>query len=733
MPQISAFLARNIVAIFFVYGLAFFSMGLAVMLESRRASELPIARAMGLLAGFGLLHGVHEWIEMSEIMASQTACWTPIFWLLGAGRLFILALSFLFLFAYGVRLILPEEHWPWRVLGFTAGVAVLWVGASLAAGWALKLSEAEWVKTADVLSRYLLAVPGAILASWALVLQQRALQAEGMPAFGRDLLWSAGAFFLYGALGQVFTRPSPIFPSTILNSELFLRVFGVPVQLFRAIMATIIALFIIHALRAFELESRQRLAAANAARLAAQQQALEEQRRRQEEIAALNLELQAAARELSVLYDLSRILSSTLDLDTLLKEAVRRIVEALDSVSAAAIWLRDEVTGELNVMAHYGRRPSAGVSSAESQPWTAPAHRPQTDKLPKGGELFTVARIMPFERARRVVQAAAKAGHAMGWYPDDSIAPILGEKLAEGQEPGAQPRLVGVPLVSKGRTIGGLVLGASQEQVGFSPDDLPLIGAMALPITMAVENATLYREVKSREAVRGELLHRIVSAQESERQRIARELHDETGQTLTALALGLKAARENLEQNPRLAAEQLDELRMQTSQALDALRRMVLDLRPSQLDDLGLPAALRWYVEDYRTRVPLQVDMEVQGTPRRLKPDVESVLFRIAQEALTNVAKHAAASHVKVELEFRDASVSLAVSDDGVGFNPANVLKPQARRKAWGLLGMQERAELVGGQCQIVSRPGHGTWICVEVPLAEEVVDDQEDQAAVGR
>jgi len=731
MAQISAFLARNIVAIFFVYGLAFFSMGLAVMLESRRASELPIARAMGLLAGFGLLHGVHEWIEMSEIMASQTACWTPI-WLLGAGRLVILALSFLFLFAYGTRLILPEKYWPWRVLGLTAGVAVLWIGASLAAGWALKLSEAEWVKTADVLSRYLLAVPGAILASWALVLQQRALKEEGMPAFGRDLLWSAGAFFLYGALGQVFTRPSPIFPSTLLNSELFLRVFGIPVQLFRAMMATIIALFIIHALRAFELESQQRLAAANAARLAAQQQALEEQRRRQEEIAALNLELQVAARELSVLYDLSRILSSTLDLDTLLKEAVRRIVETLDSVSAAAIWLRDEVTGELDVMAHYGRRPSA-ASSAESQPRDAPDQRLQTDKLPKGGELFAVARIMPFERARRVVQAATKAGHAMGWYPDDSIAPILGEKLTEGQKPGARPRLVGVPLVSKGRTIGGLALGASQEQVGFSPDDLPLIGAMALPITMAIENATLYREVKSREAVRGELLHRIVSAQESERQRIARELHDETGQMLTALALGLKAARENLERNPRLAAEQLDELRVQTSQALDALRRMVLDLRPSQLDDLGLPAALRWYVEDYRTRVPLQVDMEVQGTPRRLKPDVESVLFRIAQEALTNVAKHAEASHARVELDFRDGSVSLTVSDDGVGFNPANVLKPQARRKAWGLLGMQERAELVGGQCQIVSHPGHGTRIRVEVPLAEEVVNDQEDPAAVGR
>jgi two-component system sensor histidine kinase UhpB len=138
-------------------------------------------------------------------------------------------------------------------------------------------------------------------------------------------------------------------------------------------------------------------------------------------------------------------------------------------------------------------------------------------------------------------------------------------------------------------------------------------------------------------------------------------------------------------------------------------------------------------VEDYRTRVPVQVEVKIRGTARRLKAEIESVLFRIAQEALTNVAKHARASRVQVELDFGESLVSLSVTDDGMGFNPIHVLRPQARRKAWGLLGMQERADLVGGRCHIISRPGHGTCIHVEVPLGEEVMEHEEDQAAPGR
>ncbi len=700
MAPITSFLLANIVPIYFVYGLAFFSMGLAVMLESRRTSELPIARSMGLLAGYGLLHGVHEWVDMGQVLGGTQNPWvySTAFELV---RVTLLALSFLLLLSYGARLLMPARHWPWGVAGLTITACAIWLLAWLSLGWLLLPNEKDWLGLGDILARYVLAVPGSILTAWGLIRQQRLLQAKGMPAFGRDLVVAAVAFLLYGVLGQAFVRPGVVFPSTFVNSGLFLFLFGIPIQLFRSIMAVTIALTLIHALRAFDLESNQQLKAANEARLWAQQQALDEQRKRQDEIAQLNRELQGAARELTVLYDLSRILASTLELDTLLKEAVSRIVRTLDQVSAASIWLFDDATNDLTLMACDGCGQSAdGVHLA-------------TDE--------------PFGTARRLIRSAMNSGAVMGFYADGTIAPIGAERFGEDGEgspgPDARPRMVGVPLVRKERTRGGLLLEVAADQAGFSAADLPLAGAMAVPLSIAVENAILYGELKSRDAARGELLHRIVSAQEAERQRVARELHDETGQALIALALGLKGTAETMKANPTQAALQLEELRMETSEALDALRRMVVDLRPSQLDDLGLAAAVRWYVEDFGERVPLRACMVLHGAPRRLASDVESVLFRIAQESLTNVAKHAGANNVSVELTFQDTLVTLVVTDDGIGFNPDVALKPHSRRKAWGLLGMQERADLVGGRCRVVSQPRHGTRIVVEVPIGADGVD----------
>ena len=691
---ITSFLLANMVPIYFVYGLAFFSMGLAVMLESRRTSELPIARSMGLLAGFGLLHGTHEWVDMAQILAGAQNPWV---YSTGfeLGRVALLALSFLLLFSYGARLLMPSRYSSWRVAKLVAAVCGLWLLAWLGLGWLLSPSEKDWLVLGDILGRYIIAVPGSILTSWGLIRQQRPLQAKGMPAFGRDLVIAAVAFFLYGMLGQIFVRPGIVFPSTIVNSALFLSVFGIPVQLFRSIMAVTIALTLIHALRAFDLERSEQLRAANDARLRAQQQALDEQRKRQEEIAQLNRELQGAARELTVLYDLSRILASTLELDTLLKEAVSRIVRTLDQVSAASIWLYDDATGDLTLMACDGRGQSAeGVQLAAEEPEGT---------------------------ARRLIRSAMSTGAVMGYYPDGTIGPVAADRSDEGGEDNLsrdrRPRMVGVPLVRKERTRGGLLLEVAADQAGFSAADLPLAGAMAAPLSIAVENAILYGELKSHDAARGELLHRIVSAQEAERQRVARELHDETGQSLIALALGLKGTAETIKVNPTQAALQLEELRMETSEALDALRRMVVDLRPSQLDDLGLAAALRWYVEDFGERVSLRATMLLHGPARRLPPDVESVLFRIAQESLINVGKHAGAKNVSVDLTFLDALVTLEVTDDGIGFDPDAALKPHSRRKAWGLLGMRERADLVGGRCQVISEPKRGTRIIVEVPV----------------
>jgi signal transduction histidine kinase len=215
------------------------------------------------------------------------------------------------------------------------------------------------------------------------------------------------------------------------------------------------------------------------------------------------------------------------------------------------------------------------------------------------------------------------------------------------------------------------------------------------------------------------LLKRVINAQEDERQRIARELHDETGQALTALGLGLEAALGELRSGEQQSlAGRLQSLGHVASDAIEELNRLVLDLRPAQLDHLGLVATLRWYAT--RVHPEVETQLTVKGKPGRLQPEVETALFRIAQEALTNVARHAKASAVDVVLTFGPELVSLEVKDDGVGFDAS---ASRAAPTSVGLIGMRERAQLVGGVIAVHSQPGEGTQISVTVPLERDDLD----------
>ena len=236
-----------------------------------------------------------------------------------------------------------------------------------------------------------------------------------------------------------------------------------------------------------------------------------------------------------------------------------------------------------------------------------------------------------------------------------------------------------------------------------------------------MENATLYDQLQAREALRGELYHQIVSAQEGERQRIARELHDGAGQLLTGLGLGLMGAAETVKSDPDLASRQLVELKDLNARALQELRDLIADLRPSVLDDLGLVPALQGQAKEFSERTGVEASLMVGGRRQRLEPETEIVLFRIAQEALTNVGKHAAASKVLMRLEFEKERVQLVITDNGQGFDPREALEAGgAQRRAWGLLGMQERVSLVGGVCEIASRRGDGSTVRVVIPVQSE-------------
>jgi PAS domain S-box-containing protein len=219
------------------------------------------------------------------------------------------------------------------------------------------------------------------------------------------------------------------------------------------------------------------------------------------------------------------------------------------------------------------------------------------------------------------------------------------------------------------------------------------------------------RERERSERARTELLGRMVFAQEDERRRIAREMHDQFGEQLTALGLRIRMLKDAAGENLSPLVEALEHVAQQLDRDVDHL---VWELRPTALDDLGLRAALANYVQDWSLRVGVSAELHTAGlTNDRLPSEVETTLYRIAQEALNNIAKHARAGHVEIILERRPDHVSLIVVDDGVGFDPGEM---DGERRGFGLLGMQERAALVGATLEIESAPGEGTTILVRMP-----------------
>lgn len=492
----------NFILIFFFYGLAFFSMGLLVILEGGRASDPGLRKALRPLAAFGLLHAAHEWVEMYEIIAVSFGVELPQW--LPAVRLTILSFSFISLAAFGSFLVARSEASQKYILIIPVVMEAIWVFGLLNLG-GMYTGRELWA-TADNWTRYSLAIPASLLASAGLIVQQRAFRRAGMVSFGRDSLYAAIAFAWYGLAGQFFVRTSPLPPSMIVNEELFITLFGFPVQLFRAISAGAASFFVIQFMRAFQVE---------------------------------------------------------------------------------------------------------------------------TDR-----------------------------------------------KIAELQR-------------------------------------------------MQLE------EARQHDALRGELFGRVVAAQEAERQRIARDLHDETGQSLTAIGMGLRGLSTTIQSgSPEKAVSPLRHLETLNANALTELQRLISDLRPSHLDDLGLSAAIRWYAGNLQGRNGLNLKVETAGHEKPMSTAAKTAIFRIVQEALNNVIKHAAASNVHISLAYEPSEVRVRIKDDGQGFDVLAKKSQTSSRPSLGLVGMQERANLLNGTFFVAAMPGQGTLVEVTVPYHQEEMEVQDENTS---
>ncbi len=260
---------------------------------------------------------------------------------------------------------------------------------------------------------------------------------------------------------------------------------------------------------------------------------------------------------------------------------------------------------------------------------------------------------------------------------------------------------LGVPVMTRGIAFGNLYLAEKQLAAGFTEEDEEIATLLAAQAAVAIENAG---------SVRRDALRRAVQAQESERRRLARELHDETGQALTSILLGLSAV-EGAE-TAEAAHAAVGDVRKLVVETLQDVRRLAVELRPSALDDFGLEPALRRLGQAVQEGRALNIQVESRLGAERLPADVETALYRIVQEALTNVVKHADATHVSVVVTRKQESVAAMIEDDGDGFDPA---RTSADR--FGLIGMRERVQLLDGSLVVESAPGSGTTLIIELPL----------------
>lgn len=322
------------------------------------------------------------------------------------------------------------------------------------------------------------------------------------------------------------------------------------------------------------------------------------------------------------------------------------------------------------------------------------------------------ASVMSHPEAHRVVVVGLE---------DQDVPPMLQPLYAVGL-----CLLAIAPLVAHGALIGELIL-ARHDPEPFDTNQLDSIRQVADQLAVALQHAQLFAEVQtSRERLQS-LSQRLIEVQEQERRMIAGELHDEIGQALTIVKMNLQALHTNADSME--AGDRMDECITVVDRALEQVRSLSLDLRPSLLDDLGLVSTLRWYVARQARAANFVLHFSADEPAGRLTSILETVCFRIAQEALTNIVRHAHAGEVWVQLRCGD-ELGLTIRDDGVGFDLAQAEARASRGESFGLLGMRERASLSGGRLSIVSAPGRGTTVVAYFPLHFRTakLDDDDDK-----
>lgn len=337
---------------------------------------------------------------------------------------------------------------------------------------------------------------------------------------------------------------------------------------------------------------------------------------------------------------------------------------------------------------------------------------------PDGMRIVLAGATPPFDTLAGRIELPLGMGVA-GWVASEGRHAIVDDKFEDpryeyipelrGED---YASLVSVPMRSPTGPVIGVLNVHTRQPHAFADADAATLQAIADLVAGAVENAQLHHRLAEREHAREQFAERLVTAQEHERRHVAGEIHDGISQRIVGLSYHLAAARDALGEDEAFVSEQIEAARGLAAAALEETRTAIAGLRPSVLDDLGLAAGLESLV---RGLPGVDVELHVDQADH-LADHVQTALYRITQEALQNVAKHADAEHVVVQLEANAHAIQLVVADDGQGFEPALVDSRPGSAITYGLSSMRERADLIGARLEVTARPDEGTRITVTLP-----------------
>lgn len=387
--------------------------------------------------------------------------------------------------------------------------------------------------------------------------------------------------------------------------------------------------------------------------------------------------------QLAALNAVASTVSRSLELGKILDDSLEGLVQldVLGKDAQGMIFLCEENTDILSLAAHKG----------------APVNHPCLENPPRVGECLCGLAV---ELGEPVISVDCfhDVRHTRSWPDMDRHNDIC------------------LPLKVRGNVLGAIDvrLPAYKE---IDENVVELLSSVADQISVAIENARLFEEVRSQSEHLRTMSRRLAEAEDAERQRIAMELHDHAGESLTALGINLGIIRKLLGDSEQFELQQyVDDSLVLVEKTTERIRNLLSELRPPMLDDGGLMATLRWYGKQFSERTGIEVVVSGDDPDPRLSPRTEIALFRITTEAFTNVAKHAEASRVILDTEFNEEIFRLVISDDGIGFNTKHPLG-DAQEISWGLITMSERAESLGGILRIESRPSEGgARVITEVP-----------------